>query len=367
LTFLLLVLAAVVVVATLGGLVSIGYECLLAERIPASRAVFQALRLLVGGMGAAGIMLGLAAVIHYVRRLTLALEPAKGNNPSAPGGGNAAPVTMVPLDVPNATAGTQSRVGSEVEEEMLRLLREINDNSLLSEDQKRAKWERRCKEERQAAIDRVEALARQGDFPLAFRICRELTDRHGQDDQIDSLAKRVEQARAAAEAKDVADARQKVRDLMSISAWERAEAIATDLVQKHPRSDEARQLPDLIVRERQTFEQQQRRRIFADIEKHTIRRQWKEALVAARMLVDRHNGSPEAQAVLPKLQTLEANAEIQERQTLETQIKDLVKRHRFDEAATLARHVIQTYPDSPQADVLRSQLPRLEEKAKQQG
>ena len=87
LTFLLLALAAVVVVATLGGVGWIGYECLLAERIPASAAVFSALRLLVGGLGAAGILLGLAAVIHYVRRLTLTLEPAKGDNPSAPPGG----------------------------------------------------------------------------------------------------------------------------------------------------------------------------------------------------------------------------------------------------------------------------------------
>ncbi len=51
------------------------------------------------------------------------------------------------------------------------------------------------------------------------------------------------------------------------------------------------------------------------------------------------------------------------RQKLEARIMDFAKHGRYLEAVELAKKVIEKYPTSPQAEALRSQLPRLEELA----
>ncbi|RMF84901.1 MAG: hypothetical protein D6744_02295, partial [Planctomycetota bacterium] len=57
------------------------------------------------------------------------------------------------------------------------------------------------------------------------------------------------------------------------------------------------------------------------------------------------------------------NAQIRERQQMEAEIRDLIKQHRFDGALRVARSLLEQYPTSPQAEVLREQLPKLEQKA----
>ena len=85
----------------------------------------------------------------------------------------------------------------------------------------------------------------------------------------------------------------------------------------------------------------------------------------ARTLLDEYPDSAEATAVRGQMETLEANAEIETRQELENEIKDLIKHRRFAEALDLANQVITNYPESPQAEALRSQLPRLRQRAEE--
>ena len=65
------------------------------------------------------------------------------------------------------------------------------------------------------------------------------------------------------------------------------------------------------------------------------------------------------------LTLLTANADIQSRQALEQQLKELVRQHQYWDALALARRIISEHPLSPQASALRGQLPRLEELARQ--
>ena len=97
------------------------------------------------------------------------------------------------------------------------------------------------------------------------------------------------------------------------------------------------------------------------------RREWKTALSLALTVIQRFPKSPEAQALRMQLPTLRENAEIQARQRMEAEIRDLIKARRFDEALRITDELIQQYPNSPQAAVLREQLPRLEEKAAAMG
>ena len=56
----------------------------------------------------------------------------------------------------------------------------------------------------------------------------------------------------------------------------------------------------------------------------------------------------------------------QERKEQEARFKDLLKRQRYEEALSVARIVIQRYPQSPTATELNKLLPRVEEMARQE-
>jgi len=71
----------------------------------------------------------------------------------------------------------------------------------------------------------------------------------------------------------------------------------------------------------------------------------------------------DSETLRAQLPTIQNNAEVEERQEIESQITDLAKHGRYIEAYNLARHLVDKFPDSPQADVLRPQLTRLKELA----
>ena len=92
------------------------------------------------------------------------------------------------------------------------------------------------------------------------------------------------------------------------------------------------------------------------------RREWRRALATARTLIDTYADSSEARSIRSQIETLEFNAGVETRQELEEQIKVFVGKGEFAEAVELANQVSVRYPDSPQADALRNQLPRLQDR-----
>jgi outer membrane protein assembly factor BamD (BamD/ComL family) len=119
-----------------------------------------------------------------------------------------------------------------------------------------------------------------------------------------------------------------------------------------------------VCRERQVFEQGHRGRLHEEIQQLVRQRRWQEAAQAARQFIATFPTGPDTEALRVQLETLEANAEIQTRQQLESQIKEHIRRQEYWDALALARRIIADYPFSPQANALRNQLPRLEELAR---
>lgn len=187
----------------------------------------------------------------------------------------------------------------------------------------------------------------------------------GENEQTNRLAEELDNRRGQAENEDVAATRRQCEELMSVSAWDRAIAAAGELLAKHPDSTAAKSLLSRVERERKVAAEQQRAELYVQIQRCTSRRQWSEALKAAGRLIDTFPNSIEAEAVKAQMDTLAENAEIQHRQKIELTIKDMVKRQRFAEAIELAEEIIRDYPQSPQAAALRDQLPRLKERAEE--
>ena len=217
---------------------------------------------------------------------------------------------------------------------------------------------------RDATIERIRREMADGQWDRAQAAIDRFRANYPVDaDQSARLSEELTRRRDQAEAEDVATARRQCDELMSVSAWDRASEAAVSLVAKHPQSTLAKALVARVDRERRVAAEQQRQALYAQIQRHTSRREWKEAVQTAGRLISQFPSSIESEAIKAQMETLTANAEIQHRQAIEGSIKDLVKRRRYEEAAALADELIATYPNSPQASVLRGTIGQLREKA----
>ena len=167
---------------------------------------------------------------------------------------------------------------------------------------------------------------------------------------LDKLAEKIEQAATRNEPLDFARTRRLVEEAVHEGQWERAEQFVQTLWRDHPQSQRCRKL----------WEETRRARLYAHVQQSSTQHHWLEALAAAEEFLQRFPESFEAETLRMQLETLKANAEIQQRKQYEERFKDLVAAKHYLEALRLAQAVIAQYPDSPQAHALRTQVPILE-------
>lgn len=323
---------------------------------------------IAAGLACGGLLVGLSALLRHLKELQVAfgrLERFQYERQAAADEADAAHSTTQSL-----TAPREDQQGEEHPPErpgrqdaVLELLRDIRDNSLLSVEERRDKQVRIADEDFHDASAQIRPLIERGEFAKARQVTEAILRKYPNDDRTAELTEQVELARGQQESNDVVACQKQVNDLISISAWGRARDLAQQLQRRHPDSVEARQLLLRLERQHRVFDVEQRRRMNAEVQRLVTRRRWDEALAAARTFIERFPGCEESEAVRMQLPTLEANAEIEERQRLEARIMEYVRHGRYIEAVSLARQVIEQFPDSPQAGALRAQLERLEELA----
>lgn len=249
--------------------------------------------------------------------------------------------------------------------EMLAVLREVRDISLLNEAERKRRLEIQAQIHAERLNEEVPELLREHNWFEASKRVQMARERFPMLGDWDSLLRQIAAVRSQVEERDVEAAGRQIEELAALGAWERAEEVASDLLERHPDSTAARDLARKLRRQRNTAEAETRKKLMAAAQEFSNRRDWSEALATAKSLIQRFPKSPEAEALRLQLPTLEANAEIKTRQKMENELRDLINRRRFDEALTIAYALIERYPNSKQAEVLREQIPRLEEKAGQ--
>ena len=322
------------------------------------------------GLAAAGLLMGLSLVLRVLRDLHSALVrveryqyeigPASQPPASVPLPPSPADETIVELTSDTSSAAA---IPPPHWHEIVRLLEDIRDNSLLTESERQEKRRQTAEQEFEQAEKGVSAHLAAGDYARARQLAEAIRAKYPAEPRSGQMLELLESSREEHEADDVRAVTKQVDDLISISAWQRARQLAQQLQQRHPDAADARNLLVRIEREHGIFQEEQRRRMSAEIQRFVSRRRWEEALAAARTFVERFPGCPDAEALLLQIPTLENNADIERRQQLEAEIMDFVRHGRYIEAAELARRVIERFPDSPQAEALRLQLRRLEELA----
>jgi tetratricopeptide (TPR) repeat protein len=175
-------------------------------------------------------------------------------------------------------------------------------------------------------------------------------------------------ARKAAEYDAVLETRQRVEGLVMMESYDAALASCTKLVENFPSNADARALLQRITREREIHIDANGQKLFEDIRVAIDRREWKHALTLAHRMLNRFPHHVRTLQIRDQFETIQDNAEIQERQEIEVQIEELVRSNRYAEAIGLGEDVVRRFPHSPQAQTLQgSVLPRLREVLQQDG
>jgi outer membrane protein assembly factor BamD (BamD/ComL family) len=247
--------------------------------------------------------------------------------------------------------------------ELVGLMREVRDISLLSEAERSARLRAQADELSRRLEREVPELLREHKWYDAFKRVRTARDRFPTVPVWDELERQILAVRSRVESHDIEAATRQIEELVSLNAWDRASDVMRDLLERHPKAQGAQELGRRLRLQREKAEAEMRAKLMTQAQEYSNRRDWGNALTTARTIVERFPNSPEAEALRSQLRILEANAEVRERQRMEAGIRDLLARQRYEEAVRQARALIARYPHSPQAAVLHDQLPRLEEKA----
>ncbi|MFH1419007.1 MAG: tetratricopeptide repeat protein [Planctomycetota bacterium] len=322
------------------------------------------------GLASGGLLLGVSAMLRVLRGLHASMVRIEQHQDEVriPIGSSEDATAAIASSTSVSAAPDAESAPPMVQPEyqgqnLLIALDDIRDSLLLSPEERLDKRRRLVEEEIHNARVLVSSLTKKGDFGQAREVAESVRRKYPGEVWATELVEQVEESREQHESEDVSSVTHQVNDLMSISAWERANHLARQLVESHPDSAEARQLWLRVERQHRQFLGEQQRRMNAEIQRFVSARRWEEALAAARIFVQRFPNSADSEALRMQIPTLEANAEIEVRQRIEAQIMACARQGRYMEAAELAKSIVQRYPDSPQAQVLRSQLGRLEELA----
>ncbi len=313
-------------------------------------------------LASAGILLAAAAlmfILTLIYKLLIDISN-RSSNPIViqPAKSGAADADQLEKDI--------KQIGLQISQ-MVKLLNDVNENILMDEQSKRKKFEFLVNQKIQSALSDVETLISNSEWAGARAILDTLIKKYPEkSEELQEKLKRLEDRRREAFNQELIKTRKLINDFIAISAWDKAMRQAEALLEKHPDAEEAKELVAQISQERQKFRAEQIKRMEADIQRSITRKRWNDALQIAQQLIDKYPDSPEAEILREKMDTLRANAEIEKRQQLEEQIKDLIKRRNFIQAVELGKYVIQEYPDSPQAQALREQMEKLQELAAQQ-
>ena len=297
------------------------------------------------------------------RRIAMALESLGA--PEQGGEGEVAAALPVAPAKAEPAGGREPQAGAADPRlrPILRQLRELNINILLTDAQREAKRRYFTERESTRLRERIAQAAAAGMADDAQGYLDELIRLAPDRPEIQPLREEVERARQEGEQHNLAEAAAQVENLMATGEFDGAAAVAEGLLARHPAAPAAISLLARVRREREAFVTERRSAMYQKIEHEATQRRWQAAKEAAEALLQAFPESPEADAVGAQMSTITDNARLEEVRKLRDTIADLIERRRYGEAGELSRELIDRFPDTAAAEDLRKQMPRLEELA----
>jgi tetratricopeptide (TPR) repeat protein len=291
----------------------------------------------------------------------LELQPVRSPPPpAAPPVVPAAPPAASVRPAPTAAANEAESVERRLLRDILAQLRELNENLLLTPEQRVSKWRHQRELLARRLTEQVERAIEAGEFSRAeghlAALERDLPERA---DHARSLRARLVEVRDGAKLAEIEARSREVCDLMAVSSFDRAEAVARELRDKYPDEADVIELLQRVRREGEKFTSERRDRLYREVERLAEARQWRAALDAARQFLGAFPDGVSADALRAMMPTIEDNARIEEVREIRDHIRDLIERRRYAEALEAAEDVIRRFPDTRAAGELKEQLGRL--------
>ena len=256
-----------------------------------------------------------------------------------------------------------SGLGGASHEEVVSLLSEIMENTLLDDADKGAKRQL-AKKQRQRALRReIEALIVAAKYREAHERLDEFRVRYAATDEVTDMEAQLSEALRQHEHSEIAHITEQVERYMGLGLWERAMEMAQALAEQFPENPDAARLPETVRLEQSANRRQEQQRQYREIEHLVARKHWRQAQRVAETLIENHPDSPEANALREQLDELRRNAAILERREWESRIAEHIQTGRHREAYDLAMELVEKYPDSPQAAEIRKNLHQLKARA----
>ncbi len=303
-------------------------------------ALLQSVTFLAGGFAAAALLLAGAYVVRHQHEAAVARRRQETAPPPVP---------------PARPAG----IGPDLATGIIEQIERLNENVLLSEADREAKRRQRASQRSAGLEAAVEQAIAARDFPQADREIVHLAKATGDEARCEALRRQVDEARRATRAADIAAATRRLEELMSVGSFEAAQAAVGALLAQYPDEPGAQALLDRVRREGRAFEAEERKRLYRDVRRLAKAGEWAAACEAGERLLWRYPDSTEAGKVAVRLATLQENARIEEARALRDDIRDMIRRRRYDEALRLADDILDRFPDTKAAGELREQMGRL--------
>jgi len=256
-----------------------------------------------------------------------------------------------------------SALGGTSHEEVVSLLSEIMENTLLDDAEKATKRALAKKHRQQAMRREVEAFIKAGKYRDARERLEEFRLRYPDSDAIPQMEAQLSEALRQHEHSEIANVTEQVQRYMGLGLWERAIELAKGLTEQFPENPDAARLPETVQIEQAASRRQEQQRLFREVEHLVARKHWRQALRAAETLVESHIDSPEAASLRSQMQDQRRNAAIEERKEWEARIADHVQTGRHREAYALAMDLVDRYPDSPQAKDIQKNMDQMKARA----
>ncbi len=255
-----------------------------------------------------------------------------------------------------------SGLGGASHEEVVSLLSEIVENTLLDDKDKAAKRQLAKKHHQRALQHEIEAFIKTAKYHEAHERLEEFRLRYA-DDEVADMEAQLSEALRRHEHSEIAHITEQVERYMGLGLWQRAMEMAQALAEQFPENPDAARLPETVGLEQDANRRQEQQRQYREIEHLVARKHWRQALRAAETLLENHPDSPEANALREQMDELRRNAAILERREWESRIAEHIQTGRHREAYDLAMELVEKYPESPQAEEIQKNLEQLKARA----
>jgi hypothetical protein len=339
-------------------------------QLPASlhKQYVPAACVLLGGLGFSGIILGLGCLLErqpgMPPRLQTQLQAIQDTLEAVGRTMSETPAPVAATSIPTATvvaAPPVRAIDATSLDRLAGLLEEIRDTSLMNDSQRQERLKQLLAAWRGVQIARADEMAAVGRWREGDAVLTAARGRLGPEDSVLQQAQnRYHEARVAAENLAFDRVRQTTMDHLALSAWDRAIETVRTFTLQYPDSVKGKEFAERLVQQRQEYMDRTAGELFDDVRSNTEQRSWRRAYDAAKRLLEKCPDHPRANTVKGQLDILKENAETEQRNAMESRIKEMIRAKRYPEALELAGELKSIYPDSAQAQIAQQLIEKLQ-------